>query len=103
VSHPSQYNPALTRVYTNSGENGSIEMMMPGLDARVEDIVHMDYDAGTRFWIVTYDTEEEMVQDTPDPDFWSAITVDEDAMGEPTGVSMGEEAYVALHPECSRT
>ena len=92
------YNLETTRILHS--EDGYVAITEGGSeDDPIEEVARRDLDPGTRYWIVDFETLERLRTELEDPimndDFGDALELDEDALGPPTGVAIGFEAWCA--------
>jgi len=89
------YNVKTTRILF-SGSSGQLNICSPTGELPVEVCAVRDLPNGTPYWIVDFETEENLQTTFSDMDFFTALELDEESLGNPHGVALGYEEWAKL-------
>ena len=89
------YNIKTTRIFFNNNEGG-IAYSIPTGELPVEVVAVRDLPSNTPYWIIDFETFENMKNAYPDKDFFDAYELDQEVLGPPHGVSLGYDEWAKL-------
>jgi hypothetical protein len=89
------YNIQSTRIFFENDEGG-IAVCCPSGELPVEVVAVRDLPNGTPYWIVDFNTIEQLQAAFPDQDFFDAYELDKEVLGEPHGYSLGYDEWAKL-------
>jgi hypothetical protein len=90
-----EYNIETTKIFFADADE-YISVCSPTGDLPVEVVATRDLPKGFEYWIVDFETKENLQQAFSDVDFFGALEIDKEILGPPHGVSLGYEEWVKL-------
>jgi hypothetical protein len=89
------YNVKTTRILF-SDSFGQLNICTTTGELPVEVCAVRDLPNGTPYWIIDFETEENLQRTFSDMDFFGALELDEEVLGPPHGVSLGYDEWAKL-------
>lgn len=87
-----EYNIETTKILFNY--EGHLAFCSPTGELPVEVVAVRDLPPETRYWIVDFETIENMTASLPPDDFFDAYELDEDVLGPSHGIALGYEEWL---------
>jgi hypothetical protein len=91
------YNIKSTKIFYEN-QNGEIAICSPSGELPVEVVAIRDLPNGTPYWIIDFETEENLLESIPSMDFFYAYELDTNLLGPPHGIALGYDEWVKLQP-----
>jgi hypothetical protein len=92
-----EYNVKSTKIFFVN-EDGGISFCTPTGLLDIETTAIRDLPNGTSYWIVDFETEEQLNQAFPDEYFFDAYELDLEVLGPPHGIALGYDEWAKLQP-----